>query len=182
MWIVQLWCLSFNKLAWLTPQTNSTCRKLRSSAFQWYKGLGVGDKVFLTNYSSLLSPSHSNPIGSTLVNADSLANALTPTPWKCQRAQVEQREQRKRRWPSPNFALCKPRCKPSKACFAKTDTTAQQEKKFLQPMRSKCKAEICTPVLLEYIVPRVCRKWGIPFSLVEARTEIWKFYFGRIIL
>jgi hypothetical protein len=30
------------------------------------------------------------------------------------------------------------------------------------------------------MVPRVCRKWGIPFSLVEARTAIWKFYFGRI--
>ena len=29
------------------------------------------------------------------------------------------------------------------------------------------------------MVPRVCRKWGIPFSLVETRTEIWKFYFGR---
>ncbi len=33
-WIVQLWCLLFNKLDRLTPQTNSTCRKLRSSAFQ----------------------------------------------------------------------------------------------------------------------------------------------------
>ncbi len=32
----------------------------------------------------------------------------------------------------------------------------------------------------EFSVPRVCRKWGIQFSLVEARTEIWKFYFGRI--
>jgi hypothetical protein len=30
------------------------------------------------------------------------------------------------------------------------------------------------------MVPRVCRKWGIPFALVEARTEFWKFYFGRI--
>ncbi len=30
------------------------------------------------------------------------------------------------------------------------------------------------------MVPRVCRKWSIPFSLVEARTEIWIFYFGRI--
>jgi hypothetical protein len=34
------------------------------------------------------------------------------------------------------------------------------------------KAEICTPVSLQYMVPRVCRKWSIPFSLVEARTEI----------
>ncbi len=34
--IVQLWCLLFNKLARLTPQTNSTWRKLRSSAFKQY--------------------------------------------------------------------------------------------------------------------------------------------------
>jgi hypothetical protein len=31
------------------------------------------------------------------------------------------------------------------------------------------------------MVPCVCRKWSIPFSLVEARTEISKFYFGRIM-
>jgi hypothetical protein len=42
------------------------------------------------------------------------------------------------------------------------------------------KAEVCTPVSQQYTVPRVCRKWGLQFSLVEARTEIWKFYFGRI--
>ena len=54
------------------------------------------------------------------------------------------------------------------------------EKNFLQPMRSGCKAEICTPVSQQYMDPRVCRKWGIPLSLVEARTEIWKFYFGRM--
>ncbi len=45
---------------------------------------------------------------------------------------------------------------------------------------SSLKAEVCTPVSQQCTVPRVCRKWVIPFSLVEARTEIWKFYFGRI--
>jgi hypothetical protein len=34
------------------------------------------------------------------------------------------------------------------------------------------KAGICTPASLQYMVPHVCRKWGIPFSLVKARTEI----------
>jgi hypothetical protein len=33
---------------------------------------------------------------------------------------------------------------------------------------------------LDDTVPRVCRKWGVQFSLVGARTEIWKIYFGRI--
>ncbi len=43
------------------------------------------------------------------------------------------------------------------------------------------KAAVCTPFFQQYTVPHVCRKWGIPFSLVKARTEIWKFYFGRIL-
>ncbi len=34
------------------------------------------------------------------------------------------------------------------------------------------KTEIRTPVSQQYMVPRVCRKWGIQFSLVKARTEI----------
>jgi len=39
-----------NKLVNATPQTNSTYRKLRSSAFQQYQGLGVADRVFLVKY------------------------------------------------------------------------------------------------------------------------------------
>jgi hypothetical protein len=44
--------------------------------------------------------------------------------------------------------------------------------KFLQPTCSGCKAEICTTVSQQYMVPRVCIKWVVPFSLEEGRTEI----------
>jgi hypothetical protein len=37
------------------------------------------------------------------------------------------------------------------------------------------KAGICTPASLQYMVLRVCRNWGILFSLVKARTEISEF-------
>jgi hypothetical protein len=36
----------------LTPQTINTWRKLRISAFQWYKGMGVADRVFHSKNSS----------------------------------------------------------------------------------------------------------------------------------
>ncbi len=49
--LVTLWHILVNKLVSLTPQTNNTCRKLRVSAFQWYKSLGVADRVFITKYS-----------------------------------------------------------------------------------------------------------------------------------
>ncbi len=52
----QLWHILINKLARLTPQTNSTCRKLRTWAFQRYRGLGVSDRVFLGNNASVRSP------------------------------------------------------------------------------------------------------------------------------
>ncbi len=42
-------------------------------------------------------------------------------------------------------------------------------------------AKICTPVSQQYIVPHVCRKWGIQFSLVEARTEILEILLGRVM-
>ncbi len=53
-WIVQLWRSFFNKLARLTPQTNSTCKKLRSSAFQWYGSGGRGQ--ILLNKVCILIP------------------------------------------------------------------------------------------------------------------------------
>ncbi len=50
--LVTLWHILVNKLVGLTPQTNNTCRKLRVSAFQRYKGWGVADRVFLSKYAS----------------------------------------------------------------------------------------------------------------------------------
>ncbi len=58
--------------------------------------------------------------------------------------------------------------------------THKNQKKLRQAANTSLKAEICTPVSQQYMVPRVCRKWGIPFSLVEARTVIRILYFGRI--
>ncbi len=46
--LVTLWHILVNKLVSLTPQTKNTCRKLRVSAFQRYKGWGVTDRVFLS--------------------------------------------------------------------------------------------------------------------------------------
>ncbi len=46
----QLWHFLINKLVSVTPLTNNTWRKLRSSAFQQYQGLGVADRVFITKY------------------------------------------------------------------------------------------------------------------------------------
>ncbi len=51
--LVTLWHILVNKLVSLTPQTNNTCRKLRGSAFQRYKGWGVADRVFLSKYASV---------------------------------------------------------------------------------------------------------------------------------
>jgi hypothetical protein len=48
----------------------------------------------------------------------SLANALPPTPRKCQRARAERCKQSKCHCPTPNFALRKPRRKPSEVSFA----------------------------------------------------------------
>ncbi len=48
--LVTLWHILVNKLASLTPQTNNTYRKLRVSAFPWYKCWGVADRVFLLKY------------------------------------------------------------------------------------------------------------------------------------
>ncbi len=50
--LVTLWHILVNKLVSLTPQTNNTCRKLRVSALQQYKGWGVADRVFLSKYAS----------------------------------------------------------------------------------------------------------------------------------
>ena len=47
---VQRWCFLINKLVSVTPQTHNTRRKLRSSAFQRYQGLGVADRVFEVKY------------------------------------------------------------------------------------------------------------------------------------
>ncbi len=55
---VTLWHILVNKLVSLTPQTNNTCRKLRVSAFQWYKGWGVADRVFLSKSSMACTTSH----------------------------------------------------------------------------------------------------------------------------
>ena len=46
----QLWQLLFNKLVILPPQTKSTWKKLRMSAFQQYQGPEVSNRVFITKY------------------------------------------------------------------------------------------------------------------------------------
>ncbi len=51
--LVTLWHILVNKLVNLTPQSKNPCRKLRVSAFQWYKGRGVADRVFLSKYASV---------------------------------------------------------------------------------------------------------------------------------
>ena len=40
------------ELVILTPQTNKTWKKLTFSAFQWYMGLGVADRVFISKNQS----------------------------------------------------------------------------------------------------------------------------------
>ncbi len=52
---------------------------------------------------------------------------------------------------------------------------------FFKGLKQRCQRQFLALPRLDDMVPGVCRKWGIPFSLVEARTEIWKFYFGRIM-
>ncbi len=52
MTIIWQTSLLFKKHSRLTPKTNYTWKKLRVSAFQWYKDLGVTDRVFLRKQAS----------------------------------------------------------------------------------------------------------------------------------
>jgi hypothetical protein len=61
-WSVYFYRFVLNKLANLTPKTSNTWRKLRLSAFQQYKGLGVSDRVFLSKSLIACTPQHINPI------------------------------------------------------------------------------------------------------------------------
>ncbi len=61
-WSVYFYRFVLYKLANLTPKTNNTWRKLRFSAFQQYKCLGLSDGVFLSKSSMACTPQHINPI------------------------------------------------------------------------------------------------------------------------
>ncbi len=45
---LELWHFLFNEMPILTPPKPYIIGKLRLSAFHWYRGLGVADRVFLT--------------------------------------------------------------------------------------------------------------------------------------